>query len=144
MRLILPLAFLLALPFATRAEGFVSKHVTALFSKLGCNGGACHGAVRGQNGFRLSLFGADPLADRERILREVFGRRINLNDPAASLILQKASGQVMHQGGKRTEVGSWEYEVIRVDRGAQQPMCDEGGVKELRVTPVSRSSSRAA
>ncbi len=36
------------------------RHVAALFSRLGCNGGTCHGAVKGQNGFRLSLFGADP------------------------------------------------------------------------------------
>ncbi len=27
-----------------------SRHVTPLFSRLGCNAGACHGAVQGQNG----------------------------------------------------------------------------------------------
>ncbi len=37
-----------------------SRHVAAVFSRLGCNGGTCHGAVKGQNGFRLALFGADP------------------------------------------------------------------------------------
>ena len=40
-----------------------SRHVAAVFSKRGCNGGACHGAVKGQNGFRLTLFGADPALD---------------------------------------------------------------------------------
>src|SRR5947208_13591187 len=77
------------------------KHVTALFSKLGCNAGTCHGAVRGQNGFRLSLFGADPAADRERLLREAGGRRVDLTNPDASLLLLKASGQAAHGGGKR-------------------------------------------
>ena len=30
-----------------------SRHIAAVFSRLGCNGGTCHGAVKGQNGFRL-------------------------------------------------------------------------------------------
>ena len=54
------------------------RHVTALFGKLGCNGGTCHGAVKGQNGFQLSLFGADPTADHERLVREFDSRRLNL------------------------------------------------------------------
>ena len=51
----------LALPRFVRADEPPSyqRHVSAVFSKLGCNGGACHGAVKGQNGFRLSLFGYD-------------------------------------------------------------------------------------
>ena len=70
-----------------------SRHVAAVFSRLGCNGGTCHGAVKGQNGFRLSLFGADPALDHE-LLREFGGRRLNLIDPDASLLLLKATGQV--------------------------------------------------
>jgi len=34
-----------------------TRHAQAVFSRLGCNGGTCHGSVKGQNGFRLSLFG---------------------------------------------------------------------------------------
>jgi hypothetical protein len=48
------------------------RHVMALFSRLGCNGSAGHGAVRG-NGFRLALFGADPAGDRTRLTREFGG-----------------------------------------------------------------------
>ena len=121
---------------ARAEESSYHKHVTALFSKLGCNGGTCHGAVRGQNGFRLSLFGADPLADRERILREANGRRINLTDPSASLILQKATSQVMHQGGKRMAVGSWEYETVRKWIANGAPADDAAPVKQLRLTPA--------
>src|SRR6478672_11160671 len=92
--------FAFALPqFATAAEEpSYQRHVSAVFSKLGCNGGTCHGAVKGQNGFRLSLFGADPTGDHDRIIREFAGRRINLNAPAASLLLRKATGQAEHGG----------------------------------------------
>ena len=86
-----------------------SRHVVPLFSRLGCNAGACHGMVQGKGGFRLSLFGVDPTLDHGRLLREASGRRINLLDPDASLVLLKATGQVPHEGGKRTSVGSPEY-----------------------------------
>ena len=39
------------------------NHVESVLSKAGCNGGACHGARAGQNGFRLTLFGFDLAAD---------------------------------------------------------------------------------
>ena len=101
------LLLLLAVAPAARADPVPSydRHVAALFSRLGCNGGACHGAVRGQNGFRLSLFGADPAADRDRLLREFGGRRLNLTDPAASLLLRKATGEAEHGGGVRLKAG---------------------------------------
>src|SRR3954467_2052821 len=86
-----------------------SRHVQAVFSRLGCNGGTCHGAVKGQNGFRLSLFGADRALDHDRLLHEAGGRRLDLLNPDSSLLLLKATGQVAHQGGKRTAVGSAEY-----------------------------------
>ena len=35
------------------------QHIVPLFSRLGCNGRACHGSFQGQGGFRLSLFGYD-------------------------------------------------------------------------------------
>ncbi len=94
------IAVLVTLAPAVRAgEPSYQRHVAALLSKLGCNGGTCHGAVRGQNGFRLSLFGADPAGDHQRLLREFGGRRLNHTDPAASLLLRKATGEVEHGGG---------------------------------------------
>src|SRR5579884_2694994 len=68
-----------------------ARDVQAVFSRLGCNGGGCHGAVKGQNGFRLSLFGADPALDHERLLHEAGGRRLDPFDPDASLLLLKAT-----------------------------------------------------
>ena len=31
--------------------------IIPIFTKLGCNGGGCHGKASGQNGFKLSLLG---------------------------------------------------------------------------------------
>ncbi len=75
--------------------------VMPVFMKSGCNMGSCHGAARGKDGFRLSLFGFDPEGDYFRLTREIPGRRINLAVPQDSLILTKSAGQVPHTGGKR-------------------------------------------
>src|SRR5438128_4944263 len=95
------------------ATPLFGRHVVALFSRLGCNAGSCHGAVKGQNGFRLTLFGADPALDHERLLREATGRRLNLLDPDASLLLLKATARIPHEGGNRLEAGSAEYRMLR-------------------------------
>lgn len=80
--------------------------VMPVFMKAGCNTGSCHGAARGKDGFRLSLFGFDPDGDYQRLLRELPGRRVNLADPAASLLIEKSIGAVQHTGGKRFELDS--------------------------------------
>ena len=80
--------------------------VMPLFARAGCNMGSCHGAARGKDGFRLSLFGFDPAGDYHRITREFPGRRIDPGAPPESLLVQKAVGAVPHTGGKRFEPGS--------------------------------------
>src|SRR5215211_1672392 len=77
--------------------------VMPIFMGAGCNVGSCHGAARGKDGFRLSLFGFDADGDHYRLTREVNGRRLNLALPAESLLLEKATGKVPHTGGKRFE-----------------------------------------
>lgn len=86
--------------------------VMPVFMKTNCNTGSCHGAARGKDGFRLSLFGFDPDGDYNRITREIAGRRINLALPAESLLIEKAVGAVPHTGGKRMEVGSEYYNTL--------------------------------
>jgi len=120
-----------------------SRHVSAIFSRLGCNAGTCHGAVRGQNGFRLSLFAADPQLDYERLLRdELGGRRVNRGDPDASLLLLKATARVPHQGGKRTDLDSPEYSVLRrwIAAGAAGDDPDKSRVTALQVRPTVREA----
>lgn len=79
--------------------------VMPVFLRAGCNSGGCHGAARGKDGFRLSLFGFDPDGDHTRLCREMNGRRINLALPAESLLLEKACGKVPHTGGKKIAEG---------------------------------------
>ena len=115
------------------------RQVTALFGKLGCNGGTCHGAVKGQNGFQLSLFGADPAADHQRLLRDHTGRRLNFLNPAQSLLLLKGAGQVPHGGGARLRVGSFEYEILRkwIADGAVADDAARSRLKGLTVLPAT-------
>ncbi|MEX0679077.1 MAG: DUF1549 and DUF1553 domain-containing protein [Pirellulales bacterium] len=83
-----------------------------VFMRAGCNTGSCHGAARGKDGFNLSLFGFDPDGDYNRITHEIGFRRINLALPRESLLMQKASGNVPHTGGKRFADDSEYYQTI--------------------------------
>src|SRR4051794_10634265 len=75
--------------------------VMPIFMRNGCNQGGCHGAARGKDGFRLSLFGFDPDGDHYRLTRELPGRRINVSLPEESLLIEKVTGKVPHTGGQR-------------------------------------------
>ncbi len=87
--------------------------VMPVFMRAGCNTGNCHGAARGKDGFRISLFGFDPEGDHYRLTREMSGRRLNLAVPEDSTLLEKTTGAVQHTGGKRFEKGSELYNTIR-------------------------------
>ncbi len=125
---------------AIPAKPLFSRHIVPLFSRLGCNAGMCHGAVQGKNGFRLSLFGAEPQKDQEGLVREFAGRRLNPLDPQKSLLLLKASGQLPHQGGVRTKVGSQYYQMLHrwIVQGAKLDEIAKSKVKSLRVAPQQR------
>lgn len=118
-----------------------SRHVVPLFSKLGCNAGVCHGAVQGKNGFRLSLFGADPATDHARLVHEFAGRRLNLLDPDRSMLLLKSTGRIAHEGGKRLEVDSPEYRMLRawIAQGAPLDTLEQSRLKQLTVTPAQHT-----
>lgn len=86
--------------------------VMPVFMRNGCNSGGCHGASRGKDGFRLSLFGYDPNGDYNNITREQVGRRINLALPDASMLLTKSIGEAPHTGGKLFTKESSSYTAI--------------------------------
>lgn len=96
--------------------------VMPIFMRAGCNQGGCHGAARGKDGFRLSLFGFDADGDHYRLTREINGRRINLALPAESLLLEKAAGKVPHTGGQRIKEGDeyWNTFIRWLDAGTPQ------------------------
>lgn len=128
------------------AQPRFSRHVVPLLSRLGCNAGVCHGSVKGQNGFRLSLFGVDPTLDHSRIVREELGRRVNAGDPDSSLFLMKATGKVAHGGGKRLEPGSAEYRLLRswIANGAGLDATMSSNLTRLAVTPAQQTLKKGA
>ena len=121
----------------TEAPISFRNQVQPVLSKAGCNAGACHGAAAGQNGFRLSLRGYDDEGDHLALTRQALGRRINLEEPARSLVLLKATGAVPHKGGKRFETGSREYQIIAdwIASGAQGLKPGEAVLERLEVLP---------
>lgn len=113
------------------------NHVLAVIAKTGCNSGACHGALAGKGGFRLSLRGYDPVTDYQTIVTQARGRRIELADPGRSLILAKPTGALPHKGGLRFETDSREYKVIAdwIGGGAQSPSDDDPTVERVEILP---------
>jgi hypothetical protein len=97
---------------AVTPEISFTKDVMPVLTRSGCNTGSCHGAARGKDGFRMSLFGFDPQGDYQRITREIGVRRINLALPAESLFLKKSTGAVPHSGGKLFDVDSDYYATL--------------------------------
>ena len=95
--------------------------VMPVFSKTGCNAGSCHGAARGKDGFRLSLFGYDPKGDYYRLTREMLGRRIDVALPDNCLLTNKATNRVAHSGGKLFTTDSEYYAVLKrwLEEGAK-------------------------
>jgi len=114
--------------------------IMPILSKLGCNSGGCHGKQSGQNGFKLSVFGFDPQADYNALVKEARGRRVSLAAPGGSLLVAKTSNTVAHGGGARTTSGSADHQVLSgwVAQGA--PWGDDGApqVASVRVSPLQR------
>ncbi len=114
------------------------NQVQPILAKYGCSSGACHGAAAGQNGFKLSLRGYDNEADHIAITRHALGRRINLHDPARSLLLLKTTGAVPHKGGVKFETDSEEYHILAawIAEGAPGPQALDPRITRLEVTPT--------
>ncbi len=118
-------------------EWSFSGHVMPVLTRQGCNMGACHGAVAGKGGFRLSLRAYDPPADFYHITREARGRRVEMADPAKSLILTKPTMAVSHKGGKRLDPRSREYRILAewIAKGSAPPSEKDAVVERIEVYP---------
>ena len=130
---------LLGLPRAAAEEPVsYSQHVRAVFARAGCNQGTCHGNLYGKGGFKLSLRGENPTLDHAVLTRESIGRRVNLLDPDASVLLLKATGRLPHEGGVRFAFGSPEYELVRrwIAAGAPNDVGRRPALRKLIVTPA--------
>ncbi|HLJ54783.1 MAG TPA: hypothetical protein VKT77_07055, partial [Chthonomonadaceae bacterium] len=113
------------------------NHVIPVMTKMGCNQGACHGALAGKNGFKLTLRGYAPEVDYDTLTRQSEGRRVSLADPPASLMLLKPAFAIPHGGGKRFARDSLEYRVIEewIAAGAPPPTDHDSSVRALDVFP---------
>jgi hypothetical protein len=101
-----------------------ARDVGSILTKRGCNSAACHGGVKGRGGFKLSANALFPKDDFEWITKggtfevltsEVKGERvprIDLKDPARSLLLSKPAMAVPHGGGKKLEADSEDYRTL--------------------------------
>ncbi len=106
-----------------------------VFTKLGCNAGACHGAAIGRGEFKLSLYGGNPAADYEAIVRHMRGRRVNLYQPDESLILLKPAEYVSHGGGTIFEPESPAAQLLIdwIQQGASNASARE--LTKVEITP---------
>jgi hypothetical protein len=111
--------------------------VMPVFARSGCNAGACHGYSLGKNGFKLSLRGADPELDYFAVVKDSAGRRVNFQQPQASLLLAKARGDSAHEGGTRFARGSLPDAILSrwVSEGAPGDLKDAARVVGVATVP---------
>ena len=123
------------------------RHVSPLLGRLGCNGRACHGSFQGRGGLRLSLFGYDFKQDYQALTSAASHgnqNRIDRRKPTESLILQKPTFQIDHEGGELFQVDSWEHHLLL--RWIASKCLEKGGTarrfrQTMRAeTPISQAS----
>ncbi|HYE97309.1 MAG TPA: DUF1549 domain-containing protein, partial [Planctomycetota bacterium] len=126
--------------FAAPGSINFTNQIVPIFTKLGCNSGGCHGKSGGQNGFRLSLLGFEPLEDYEWLVQESFGRRLFPAAPEHSLLLLKGTGELPHGGGDRLKKGGHDYRLITrwVAQGMPFGKPEDPSVNGLSVYPRHR------
>ena len=109
----------------------------AVLTKQGCNSGSCHGSPEGKGGFALSLFGYDPVADSEQLVRGGLNRRLNLFEAGDSLLLKKPLMRVDHVGGKRLAKSDAAFAILRdwISQGAKTNDENQPACVRLVVTP---------
>jgi len=115
------------------------SEIQSVISRLGCNTGACHGALAGKGGFRLSLGAYDTDGDYRSIAHALRGRRIEMADPGRSLLLAKPTGALPHKGGLRLKTDSRDYQVLAqwIAAGAAGPREDDSRLVQISVIPES-------
>lgn len=111
--------------------------VAPLFTRLGCNASACHGQASGTNGLELSPQGRDTEGDYATLVRGGRGRWLLPAGPEFSLLLLKATGALPHQGGRRLEVGSADYNLLRrwIQTGVPFRSSKDVRLSKIRVHP---------
>ena len=117
-----------------------SRDVIPILTKAGCNMGGCHGKAEGQNGFKLTVFGFDPKADHDAIVKEGRGRRISLAAPDHSLLLRKGLASDPHGGGLRIDEGSIRHRRLArwIREGAQYGTDEAPQLVKIEIEPTEQ------
>lgn len=115
------------------------NQIIPMLTKATCNSGACHGALAGKGGMKLSLRGYDPEADHFVLTRQALGRRVDRLEPTRSLLLRKPALAMAHGGGQKLEVGSSDYQLLAewIAAGAPGPQASDPGIQRLEVFPAA-------
>ena len=113
------------------------NHIIPTLTRAGCNSGACHGALAGKGGMKLSLRGFDPESDWFVLTRQALARRVDLAKPNDSLMLKKPARIVPHGGGTRFEDGDASYSLIEswIRAGAPGPSDTDARLERIEVFP---------
>ena len=121
-------------------------HIQSVLSRQGCNSGACHGALAGKGGFKLSLRGYDSELDHFTITQEARGRRITPEDPGRSLVLAKPTMLIPHKGGARLEEGDLNYRILAdwIAAGSPGPSPEDASLVRVEVLPAATRLQQGA
>ena len=126
---------------ATQTPPSFRHDVLPVLTRYGCNQGACHGKLAGQNGFKLSLRGYAPEWDHGWLTREFFGRRVSMAAPEQSLLLKKPNGREPHGGGRLFEPGSRADKTLQewIAAGTPNLIAADAAVTKIEILPGDRT-----
>lgn len=118
------------------------NEIIPILTKSRCNAGGCHGKAEGQNGFRLSIFGFDPVSDYHALVLESRGRRVSPTNPAQSLLALKGTARLPHGGGRKMEPGGYrDRRLLRwIAEGARLDSVDDknGRIVRIEIEPTQQ------
>ncbi len=116
------------------------QDVEPVLTRAGCNAGACHGKLAGQNGFKLSLRGYAPELDHAWLTSDLAGRRVNPAAPDDSLLVLKALGAVPHEGRARFPEGSRYHQTLVswIAARCPGPATNETDLTRVEILPGDR------
>jgi hypothetical protein len=119
------------------------QDIEPLLTRAGCNMGACHGKLAGQNGFKLSLRGYAPELDFGWLTDDIGARRINPAVPEESLLVTKPLGVIPHEGKVRFAEGSRYHRTLVAWIAARAPGPQaaeaEADAAKLEILPGDRT-----
>jgi hypothetical protein len=135
-QLILPILTACGIASAAPGDPSFRHEIMPLFSRAGCNTGACHGSAGGKGNLRLSLRGENPAQDFATLTQNRSSSRLNTAEPQRSQLLRKPAELTEHEGGLRLPPDSDDFRLLEswIRAGAPDDPPDAPVLTGLRVT----------